>query len=160
MATRGIPFLVEEALVSAMTSDFANSMAGVSIYDALGAELMTFPSVRVEVIKGHEQPENSGNFLCDVEIYVLGRMDPANNTTYATTASDHSAVCGGMHEFITSTLAPSDLETNPESASNNIKVHSIRLAGFDRSINTAEAVFEDIFTLEIYLNENDEGWSP
>ena len=157
MPIMGIPYLVEQALVSAITSDFANSMAGVSIYDSLGAELMTFPAVRVEVSKGREQPENSGNFLCEVDIKVYGGMDPANTGTYIDATSEHTALCGNVHHWITATIAAGGanwLGNITDTDGNNVvKVHSVRLSDFSRDLNPSAGVFEDTFTLEIYAQE-------
>ena len=157
MGNMAIPYMLESALVAHIKSKVtAIATLGITVLDALGADKIQWPAIKVEVSKGREQPENSGNFLCDVDIAVLGRVDPANNTTYAATALEHSIVCGATHLYITRDLTNAiswdDLGIGVGNT-NDFEVHNVRFASFDRTIDIGGAVFEDIFTLEVYLHE-------
>ena len=72
-------------------------------YGALAVDKIAFPSVIVECTKGREQPENSGNFLCDADIKVYGGMDPNNTGTYIDVTAAHTILCGKVHHWITAT---------------------------------------------------------
>lgn len=153
MATAAIPKLLESNLAAAIN---AQSWAGSGVapaYDSLGAQLISWPSIRVMLTKADEEPENSGNFKATVDITVLGGLDPDNDSTFDAVATAHSDLCGNVHAYLTGTLANSDLEGAVSGYTNSLDAYDIRLTGFDRRIDTADGVFEDVFAMEIYLRE-------
>jgi hypothetical protein len=155
MATMAIPFLLESALVEAIKDFFAVSGLGsCEVTDALGTALVTFPAVRVEVTGASEEPENSGNFKCAVDLIAYGQIDPDEGWDYTNVHAQHSTTCGGLHEFITQEVSLSDLEANPHSATNNLKAYELRYSGFSRSIDVSAGAFEDTFSVEVYLRES------
>lgn len=153
MAYYAIPYLIESALAAHLNSEsFMGTVNGA--YDALGTDMVVFPSVIVECASGSESPENSGNFALDVDIKVLGGMDSANDETFIDATAAHTDLCGNVHRWITSTATAALLSNTTDTDGNNVLiVHNVRLSGFARSLDTSEGVFEDTFTMEIYVQE-------
>ena len=104
MAYYAIPELIEGGVATHLNSEsFMQGGLVNGAYGALAVDKIVFPSVIVECTKGREQPENSGNFLCDVDIKVYGGMDPNNTGTYIDVTAAHTILhlLGLDHEKLT-----------------------------------------------------------
>ena len=109
MAYAAPPKLIESKLATAIN---AESWAGSGVapaYDSMGSNLVTFPSIVVEVDTGAESPENAGNFTCSINVTVYSRLDPDNDEGYTDATDAHTALCGNVHDYLT-TLTPSVFE--------------------------------------------------
>ena len=151
MAKAAIAYLLETKLAVAVNLE---SSITANAYSSTGTQLITFPSIRVVVSRGTEEPENSGNFLCEVDLTVYGGLDPDNDSNYDDAVSTHNDISGNVYEWLTEGFAYSDLEgIATVDYENELKVDNVRLSGFSREINTSEGVFEETFNLEVYLHQ-------
>ena len=153
-------WLVERCLKEAV---FQFWPTGVTVPEFLGSEgdnLTTLPALRISFMGATEEPENSGNHLCEVLIELFGRIDPDNTSStswgaFEDRVRDHIATAGYVEEWLTDSLTESELETtDPNTSSaftNQLKVHNIRLASFETDIDTVEGSLHHSWTLEIYL---------
>ena len=87
----------------------------------------------------------------DVEVF--GRVDPDNDSDYDAAVGNHVELAGNVQEWITNTLDTSTLEESVTGYTNALKAYNVRLEGFERDIDSAEAMFQDTFSLEVYLKE-------
>jgi hypothetical protein len=152
MASAPYSYLLEETLLAGIEGE--SWASGVSTFGSMGGEITSFPAIRVSTTKGTEEPENSGNYNMTAEIQVFGRVDPDNDSTYASAVGDHVELAGNVQEWITNTLAVSTLEASVSGYTNTLKVYNIRMDSFSRAIDNTESVFEDMFSLEVYLKED------
>ena len=150
MAKAAIPKLIEANLVNFLNNEGWNSAPLATAYESLGAQLPTMPFIRVEVDQGSEQPEHRGNYTVSVDVTAYGGLDPANDGVYSDITTKHSEVCGNIHESLVSELSNSDLENTATGFTGSLTVYDIRLGGFNRTIDTGNGVFEDVWSLEIY----------
>ena len=150
MPYASIPLLIEQRLVALIGAEsFASS---VSVVDSFGDKLMTFPAIQVKFTGADEEPEQSSNFNCSVEISIFGRSDPDNDSTYRAIATTHDELCGDVYNWLTDdddSLAAS-ISGAYSGFSNTLACSNIRLEGFDRDIDGGEGVFEDTYKLELY----------
>ena len=154
MATATLSKLLEANLAAAISGQSWAGDGVAPVYDSLGAQLITFPSIRVQCDSGAEEPPSSGNFNCGVEIVVNGGLDPDNASDYSDVTDAHTELCGEMENYLTGTLANAALEQEVSGYTNKLQVHDIRFVSFARAIDSSNGVFEDTFTLEIYCHQD------
>ena len=152
MGNYAIPYMLEKASVDDISGSSWVDPLGVTIVDALGADKIVWPAIRVATTSGTERPENSGNFLCSVSLTVLGTTDPEVGDGYSNARGYHDNICGAVHQYITGTLTISGLHSATYDT-NDIEIYDVRYSGFSRSIDEGAGAFEDTFDLEIYLRE-------
>ena len=152
MAFAHLPNLIETRMAAAI--DAETWTAGVTVAASTGAEIIAFPAIIVAVEKGTEDPEHSGNFRCDLTITVLGKVDPDNDSTFASAVSAHEAIAGDVASWImTDTDAvASALSGTITGYTNELVIQSLRLDAFTRDINPSEGAFEDEFSVELYAH--------
>ena len=158
-------YLVEQALISACANSDSMDDAGFggegtySKFGTQGVYLAALPAMRASFETATESPENSGNFNCLVEVEAISRCDFSNDSTYIDQTISHLKLAGGMERWITTELAPADLETTDFQISltgftNTLKCHSIRLMQFERGVDQAESIMFHRWNLEVYLHED------
>ena len=160
-------YLVERLLIYA--ADNSDTLAttidimGAQLYGSEGVDITEFPAIRFSFETATEQPENSGNYNCLVEIELLDRCDFNNDTTYKGQVVGHLKFAGAVEEWIMGELEPADLEILDPDASggdyatafnNKLKVHNIRLMGFEKGLDAAESIMFHKWNLEVYLHED------
>ena len=152
MAFAHLPNLIETRVTSAIDAESWTS--GVTVAASTGAEIITFPAIIVAVEKGSEEPEHSGNYRCDLTITVLGKVDPDNDSTFASAVSAHESIAGNVANWISSDTdaAASALSGTITGFTNELVIQSLRLDAFTRDINPAEGAFEDSFAIELYAH--------
>jgi hypothetical protein len=162
MATAPLSHLLEVLLLEGIR--WQNWASGVSLVGSMGGQITSFPAIRVSTTNGSEEPPNSGNFNMTLEVQVFGRVDPDNASTYTSVVNDHVTLAGNMQEYLTdgaevrlaleenAPIAGSD-PLDVDYYTNTVEAYNIRLVGFDREIDSSEALFEDKFYLEVYLME-------
>jgi len=150
---------VEQNLITAVTN-FSGTPAALNIFGSGGDEISTWPALKISFTGATEEPENSGNYLCEAMIELFGRTDPDNAKNYFGQLVEHLKIAGIIEEWITADLAEADLEvadanaahaTYPTGFSNTLKVHNIRLVSFETDIDTVEGSLHHAWVLEIYL---------
>jgi len=151
MASAPYSYLLEETILASITAQ--SWASGVTLLGSMGGEITTFPAIRVSAPKGKEEPENSGNFMADLSVEVYGRIDPDNDGTYSSTITSHVTLAGNVQEWITNTLTTSTFSASVSGYSNTLTAYNVRFDSFDRDIDFIEGVFEDTFTVEIYIKE-------
>ena len=150
MPYASIPLLVEQRLVALIGAE--SFASGVSVVDSFGDKLMTFPAIQIKFAGAAEEPTLSSNFRCNVDIIILGRSDPDNDSTYRAIATTHDELCGDVYNWLTDdddSLA-SSISGAYSGFSNTLVCENIRLDGFAREIDTGEGVFEDTYSIELY----------
>lgn len=151
MANAPYSYLLEETLLASINAQ--SWASGVTLLGSMGGEITNFPAIRVSAPKGTEEPPNSGNYAFDVDVEVFGRIDPDNDGTYATAVTNHVTLAGNVQEWITGTLNTSTFSSSVSGFSNTLTAYNVRLESFDRDIDFIEGVFQDTFTIEVYLKE-------
>jgi len=152
-------YLVEQNLITAV-ANFSGTPTALNLYGSSGDDISKFPALKIQFTGATEEPDNSGNYLCEATVELFGRTDPDNSGQYFTTVVEHLKIAGIIEEWITDDLTESDLEvedvnknnpTFPTGFSNTLKVHNIRLASFEAELDAVEGAFRNAWVLEIYL---------
>ena len=151
MASAPYSYLLEETLLAGINEQ--SWVSGVSVFGSMGGEITSFPAIRVTVLRGSEEPDNSGNYTVGADVEVFGRVDPDNDSDYDAAVGNHVELAGNVQEWITNTLDTSTLEESVTGYTNALKAYNVRLEGFERDIDSAESMFQDTFSLEVYLKE-------
>ena len=148
MAYRSVLFLVEEAILADMTGenfDFA-------LLTSYGGHLPNPPFCQITCASASVEPVDTGNFVIQCDFLMVGSTEPDNDSTYAQKVTAHESNLGVLTAYVRG-LTPSTIQSNAPSATNPITVHSVKLTGCTRELNTAESTFEDTITLEIYAHD-------
>jgi hypothetical protein len=152
-------YLVEQNLITA-AANFSGMPSTLNLFGSGGDEISTWPALKISFTGATEEPDNSGNFLCEAELELFGRTDPDNTKNYFGQLVEHLKIAGIIEEWITDDLTAADLEvadanashaTYPTGFTNTLKVHNIRLVSFETDIDTAEGSLHHTWHLEIYL---------
>lgn len=148
MAYRSVLFMVEEAILADMTGESFS----FSLLTSYGGHLPDPPFCQIKCGGASVEPVESGNFVIQCDFLMVGSTEPDNDSTYAQKVTAHETNLGVLTAYVRG-LTPSAIQSNAPSATNPITVHSVKLVGCARDLNTAEATFEDTVSLEIYAHD-------
>lgn len=155
MSYQSVPVMVEQAITTHLGQQSFVSNESVTVTDSYGGQLLELPSIRVTCLRTNEEPSQSGNFMAQVDLVVLGAVDPENADTFNENITKHNDIVGHVHRYVTATITPALINAALSSGyTNAITVYDIRFTGNERDINMETGSFEDVFGLEIYVAES------
>ena len=148
MAYRSVLFMVEEAILADMTGESFS----FSLLTSYGGHFPNPPFCQIKCSRATVEPAASGNFLIQCDFLMVGSTEPDNDNTYAQKVTAHETNLGVLTAYVRG-LTPSDIQSNAPTATNPLTVHSAKLVGCTRDLNTGESTFEDTVSLEIYAHD-------
>ena len=155
MSYQSVPVMLEQALAFHLGGQSFVASDSVNVTDSFGGQLLSLPIVRVTCLRTGESPSQSGNFMAEVDLVVLGAVDPENAATFSANITKHTSIVGHVHRYVTATATPSALNgAVPSGYTNGIEIYDVRFVGSERDINMETGSFEDTFSLEIYVRES------
>ena len=136
--------------VDMASQSWSTSANGLPVFDQYGGHMENPPLAMVKVENMDEFPPRLGNYFVNLEIKVIGPMDPDNSQTFRDNVDTHLTNVGNVFDYLGS-LSPAQLN-DPNSAQDSLHVDMVEIGEQSSEIDIQNDVLEDTFELKLYCH--------